>query len=112
MSETGHTWQRAFKAHPVEAASVRSWAAGRALHLEAPAIANELFVAVLGSQTEVVDMTISTAGSRLRITAEGATPLLLRQRHGPGWVIVGALSMHSGVTSDGRGLWAQLRTDS
>lgn len=110
MSESGHTWQRAFKARPAEAAAVRSWTSGRAMHLDAPLVAHELFVSVLGTQPDAIDMTISTAGRRIRITAEGPIELTPRHTHGPGWQIVSALSLRTGVTPDCCGLWALLRT--
>ncbi|MGW3724133.1 hypothetical protein [Streptomyces sp. NPDC000851] len=108
MPESGHTWQKAFKAEPIEAAHVRLWTAGRVKHPDAPLVANELYVAVLGSGAPVVDMTLSTAGTRIRITAQGTDPLPLINSHGPGWRIVTGLATLSGLTTDERGLWAQL----
>ncbi|WP_307663268.1 hypothetical protein [Streptomyces sp. V1I1] len=105
----------AFKGHPAEAARVRQWTRGRLTHDDAPAIANELFIAILGSRTErrpdVIEMTISTAGSRARISATGYRPLPVLQIHGPGALIVNQLSHSSGVSIDGSGLWAQLRPE-
>ena len=49
MSESGHTWRLVFKGHPAEAARVRQWTRGRLDHLDASQIANELFIAILGS---------------------------------------------------------------
>lgn len=114
MSESGHTWRLAFIGHPAEAARVRRWTRGRLAEDDAPAIANELFVAILGSlparRPNLVEMTISTAGARARITASGGRPLPALQIRGPGAVIVDQLAHASGVSADGRGLWAQLRT--
>lgn len=108
MSETGRTWRRPFKGLSMEAAKVRAWTRDRAAHDDAPLIAHELFVAVLSSGAEVIEMTLSTADQRLRITATGTHPLSLRHSHGPGWNIVSALSRTTGVTTDEHGLWAQL----
>ncbi|WP_405841643.1 hypothetical protein [Streptomyces sp. NBC_01518] len=108
MSESGHTWQKTFKAEPIEAAHVRLWTAGRVKHPDAPLIADELYVAVLQSGAPVIDMTLSTAGSRIRITAAGTEPLPLIYSHGPGWNIVTGLASISGITTDECGLWAQL----
>lgn len=108
MPESGHTWQKAFKAVPIEAPHVRLWTAGRVKHPDAPLIANELFVSVLGSGADVVEMTLSTAGTRIRITARGPEQIPLLYSHGPGWLIVSGLTHHSGMTTDECGLWAQL----
>jgi len=101
---------RTFKGHPVEAAEVRAWTATRATHPDAPAVANELFVAILGTGADAVEVTLSTAGDRLRVAATGPEPLPLRHSHGPGWRIVAGLSRTNGVTVDERGLWARLET--
>jgi hypothetical protein len=108
MPESGHTWQKSFKGQPIEAAHVRLWTRGRVKHPDAPLIANELYVAVLGSGASVIEMTLSTAGKRIRITAQGPEPLPLINSHGPGWLVVSGLSHHAGLTTDECGLWAQL----
>ena len=99
---------RIFKGHPAEAAEVRAWTATRAAHPDAPAVANELFVAVMGSGADTVEVALSTAGDRLKVTATGPGPLPLRPSHGPGWRIIAGLSRTTGVTTDEHGLWAQL----
>lgn len=115
MSESGHTWQLAFKGHPAEAARVRQWTRGRLSQDDAPLIANELFVAVLGSlparRPDIIEMTISTAGSRARITATGFLPLPVLQIHGPGALIIERLAHSAGVSTDGHALWAYLRME-
>jgi hypothetical protein len=108
MSETGRTYRLTFKGHPSEAAEVRAWTSKRSTHPDAPQVANELFVAILGSGADAIEMELSTAGDRLRITADGPQRLPLRHSHGPGWRIVAELSRTSGVTTDEHGLWAQL----
>lgn len=110
MPESGHTWQKAFKGHPIEARHVRLWTAGRVKHPDAPLIASELFVAILGAGATVIEMTLSTAGHRIRLTAEGPDPLPLLYRHGPGSLIVSGFCPLSGITTDECGLWAQLGT--
>ncbi|WP_393075373.1 hypothetical protein [Streptomyces sp. LN704] len=107
MSETGQTWQRAFKALPAEANGVRAWIGTRTPHPDAPAIANELFVALLRSGTTTVEMAISTAGDRTRITASGHQPLRTQHSHGPGRRIITGLAQSTGLTVDECGLWAQ-----
>ena len=108
MPESGHSWQKAFKGEPIEAAHVRLWTAGRVKHPDAPLIANELYVAVLGSGAPAVEMTLSTAGNRIRITAQGHEPLPLIHSHGPGWLLVTGLARSCGLTTDECGLWAQI----
>lgn len=108
MPETGTSWRRAFKGTPIEASEVRAWTRSRAPHPDAPQVANELFVALLGSGADHIEMTISTAGPRTRIAAAGADPLPLRHSHGPGWRIVAGLAHITGVTPDDLGLWAQM----
>lgn len=110
MPESGHTWQKAFKAEPIEACHVRLWTAGRVKHPDAPLIANELYVAVLQSGAPVVEMGLWTAGNRIRITADGPDPLPLRSSHGPGWQIVCGLADITGLATDECGVWAQLGT--
>ncbi|MEU5399766.1 hypothetical protein ABZ348_10765 [Streptomyces sp. NPDC005963] len=115
MPVSGHTWRQAFKGLPVEARSVRDWTRSRLTHEDAPLIATELFVAVLGSgidlRPHVIEMTISTADLRIRISATGFHPLPIRQAHGPGALIVSRLSEASGVSTDLSSLWAQVRTE-
>lgn len=111
MPESGRSWQKAFKAEPIEAAHVRLWTAGRVKHPDAPLIANELYVAVLGSGAAAVEMTLSTAGPRIRITAQGPDPLPLINSHGPGWTLICGLASRTGLTTDECGLWAQLGTN-
>ena len=115
MSESGHTWRLVFKGHPAEAARVRQWTRGRLDHLDASQIANELFIAILGSsparRPDTIEITISTAGRRARITATGGHPLPLLQIHGPGALIIDRLAQSHGVSLDGYGLWAQLRQE-
>jgi hypothetical protein len=108
MSESGRTYGRPFKGHPIEASEVRAWTRLRADHPDAPAVAHELFVAVLATGSDVIDVQLSTAGDRLKITATGAHPLSLRHSHGPGWRIISGLSRSTGVTTDEHGLWAQM----
>jgi hypothetical protein len=110
MPESGHTWQKAFKAEPIEAAHVRLWIRGRVRHPDAPLLAHELYVAVLGSGAPAVEMTLSTAGTRIRITAEGPAPLPLINSHGPGWKLITGLASLAGLTTDECGLWAQIGT--
>ncbi|WP_437089925.1 hypothetical protein [Streptomyces sp. enrichment culture] len=93
---------------PAVASDVRLWTAARVQHPDAPLIANELYVALLGTGSPVIEMTISTAGSRVRFTAQGDHPLSVLQRHGPGRQIVAALAHLAGVTTDEMGMWAQL----
>ncbi|QHA04616.1 hypothetical protein GQF42_16125 [Streptomyces broussonetiae] len=110
MSESGQTWGREFKAHPAEAHPVREWVGIRLDHPDAPQVANELFASVMATGTETVEMTLSTAGPRIRVTAAGSVGLSLLHSHGPGFSIVSGLSVTSGVNSDGQGLWAELTT--
>ncbi|WP_020118797.1 hypothetical protein [Streptomyces canus] len=108
MPESGHTWRKPFKGEPIEAAHVRLWTAGRVKHPDAPLIAHELYVAVLKAGAPVIEMTLSTAGNRIRITAEGADPLPVSYSHGPGWTLINGLAHLTGITTDECGLWAQL----
>ncbi|MFC8832369.1 hypothetical protein ACFT8V_04105 [Streptomyces griseoincarnatus] len=108
MPESGHTWRKAFKGEAREAAHVRLWTTGRVTHPDAPTVANELYLSILGSGAPAIEMTLSTAGTRIRITAEGPDQLTVLHSHGPGWRIVDGLSIQSGLTTDGRGVWALL----
>lgn len=108
MSETGSTWQKAFKAHPSEASAVRAWTTKHTPHPDAPLVANELFTAVLACGGDIIEMKLSTAGDRLQVSAAGSEPLPVRHSHGPGWTLVAGLSRINGVTPDGCGLWAEL----
>jgi hypothetical protein len=96
------------KGHPAEAAEVRSWTAEHVGHPDAPAVVNELFIAVLGAGADTIEVALSQAGDRLKVTATGPAPLPLRHSHGPGWRIIAGLSRITGVTADEHGLWAQL----
>ncbi|WP_307621671.1 hypothetical protein [Streptomyces sp. V3I7] len=80
-------------------------------HPDAPLIADELFVAVLSSGAPVIEMTLSTAGPRIRITAQGPDPLSLISSHGPGWAILSGLCQTTGLTTDECGLWGQLESN-
>ncbi|MGW2174711.1 hypothetical protein ACWC1C_29710 [Streptomyces sp. NPDC001705] len=53
-------------------------------------------------------MTLSTAGPRTQIVAAGSEQLSVLHSHGPGSLIVNALSAQSGLNTDGQGLWALL----
>ena len=109
--DAGPSWTLAFKGHPAGAAEVRAWTRRRVHHPDAPTVANELFVAILGAGADVVEMQLSTAGDRLKVTATGPQLLPLRHSHGPGWRIINGLSRTNGVTTDERGLWAQLAAE-
>lgn len=106
----GGTYGRPFKGLPIEAAEVRTWARLHTRHPDAPTVANELFLAVLASGADTVDVRVSTTGPRLKITAVGPHTLSLRHSHGPGWRIIAGLSNATGVTTDECGLWAQMET--
>lgn len=108
MAETGQSWQRTFKALPEQARVVRRWVGARITHEDAPLVAHELFIALLATEPADVEMTLSTAGARVRITATGPIELPLRITHGPGHPIIAGLSVSSGITPDALGLWAQL----
>ncbi|WTB90847.1 hypothetical protein OIE99_22710 [Streptomyces cellulosae] len=73
-------------------------------------MANELFVSVLASGAQTVEMTLSTAGPRIRIASAGSVELKLHHSHGPGFRIVSGLSVQTGVSTNGQGLWALLTT--
>lgn len=105
---TGTSWQRAFPAAPIQAHAARNWAAMHAVHPDARQVAGELYLAVLAAHPSVVQMTVSTAGPRRRITASGTWPLAMHSLRGPGQSIIRGLSTAHGVTVDDRGLWAEL----
>ncbi len=104
----GTSWGRAFKAHAAEAPEIRAWVRKRVPHEDAALVAHELFVAVLSSGADVVEIGLSTAGARLKVTATGDRPLPLRHSHGPGWRIIQGVSRITGTTPDELGLWAEL----
>ncbi|WP_329121028.1 hypothetical protein [Streptomyces sp. NBC_01465] len=109
MLETGHTWHRCFKGAPEEARNLRRWVGERLRHTDAQTVAHELFVAVLGSKPVAIDATLSTSGDRVRISVGGESELSPLQTHGPGAVIVRALSTATGIRTDGCALWAEMR---
>ncbi|MGC0427598.1 hypothetical protein RKD32_003953 [Streptomyces sp. SAI-195] len=111
MPETGQSWQRTFKGLPDQARAARKWARARVEHVDVEQVLAELFAAVLGSGPDLITVTVSTAGDRVRLTAVGPEDLPARLTHGPGHRIIAALSVRSGVTADGCGLWAQLTTE-
>lgn len=106
METTAH--KLTVKGHPAEAAFVRAWTAEHAGHPDAPAVTNELFIAVLQAGADAVEVTFVGAGDRLRVTATGPAPLPLHNSHGPGWRIIEGLSRITGATADKCGLWAEL----
>ncbi|MFD6413928.1 hypothetical protein [Nocardia asteroides] len=53
-------------------------------------------------------MTLSTAGPRTQIVAAGSVQLSALHSHGPGCLIVNALSAQSGLNTNGQGMWALL----
>jgi hypothetical protein len=105
---TGTSWQQAFRAEPEQAHAARVWAAAHAVHPDARQVAQELFLAVLAAHPSLVQMTVSTAGPRRRITASGTWPLAMRSLRGPGQSIIRGLSTAYGLTVDECGLWAEL----
>ncbi|MES4885193.1 hypothetical protein ABVB69_32460 [Streptomyces sp. NPDC000349] len=108
MSEKGHSWRLVFQTHPAEAHRVRAWAGARLPHPDASQVANELFLSVLGSGSPTIEMTLSTAGPRTQVVAAGSVELSVLHSHGPGFLIVNALSARSGLNTDGQGMWALL----
>ncbi|MFD7994560.1 hypothetical protein [Streptomyces mexicanus] len=111
----GQSWQRTFKGLPEQARAARKWARARVgpapVEQDVEQVAGELFAAVLGSGPDVITVTVSTAGDRVRLIATGPEELPARHTHGPGRAVITGLSNLSGVTPDGRGLWAQLRAE-
>ena len=106
MPESGSTWQRPFAAQPIEARALRTWIRARSPHPDAAIVAHELFAAVAAGAS-LVEVAVSTAGTRVQITATSDAadrPTLT----GLGHDIVAALATQSGTTPDGRGLWALL----
>lgn len=107
-TSAGTSWQRAFPGNSLSAREARGWAAMHAVHPDARQVAGELYLAVLASHPSLVQMTVSTAGPRRRITATGTWPLAMRDVRGAGRAIIRALSTAHGITPDDRGLWAEL----
>jgi hypothetical protein len=109
MPETvGQSWQKAFPPEAAQARDARAWVVTHTDHSDARGIAGELIVAVLASRPGRLQMTVSTAGPRVRITAAGDRPLPAHALHGPGRQIIGALASVHGITPDDCGLWAEL----
>lgn len=108
MPASGCSWSRCFGAVPQEARSVRCWTGSHIPQGDAPLVAHELFVACLGTRPAFVEMTLSTADHRIRITARGPVKLPVRCSHGPGLAIIRAFSITNGTTSDGCAVWAEL----
>lgn len=108
MPEEGRTWQKKFQGLPREAWAVRRWTAARVDSEDVVLVAHELFVAVLGTRPDTVEMTLSTAGRRTKVTATGPRPMALRHSHGPGVTLIAGLARITGPTADARGVWAEL----
>lgn len=108
MSEDGQSWQRAFPAEASQAGAARAWVRAHTAHEDAPQILGELFIAVLSSHPSKVQLTVSTAGARSRITASGDRPLSLQSLYGAGRRIIADLATDRGTSVDGRGVWAEL----
>ena len=107
--QSGQSWQRAFKGLPEEARAVRCWTSERVSHASAPQVAHEMFLVALACSPDSIEVTLSTAGARVRITVMGPCEIPLKYVYGPGRRIIYALSDGlSGTTNDGHGLWAQL----
>ncbi len=111
MPETGQSWQRRFVAAAEHAYAARVWVAKYVPHEDAEQIAAELFNAVLGSRTATIEMTVSTAGRRTRISAAGDAPLALLNVWGPGGLIIRGIAPAHGTTPDSRGVWAEITRD-
>lgn len=108
MVVSGQSWQRTFKGLPEQGAAVRLWVRARVDHVDAALVTHELFIAVLATSPAAIDLTLSTAGPRVRISATGPAELPLRHAYGPGHAIISGLSTLCGIASDARGLWALL----
>ena len=104
--ESGHSWQRAFT---VDAGrDARAWVAAHVLHADAALIAAELWNAVLATDPDKIELTVSTAGDRARITAAGPEPMPDHALYGPGASLVWELSTRHGIAPDTRGIWAEV----
>jgi len=109
MPETdGQSWQRAFPAEASQAHAARAWVSIRTGHEDAAQITGELFLAVLAVHPSKVQVTVSTAGTRSRITASGDRPLPPRSLHGIGRTVIRGLAVRHGTAVDDCGLWAEL----
>ncbi|CAM5667632.1 hypothetical protein [Streptomyces parvulus] len=62
---------------------------------------------MLGSGSPTIEMTLSTAVPT-QVVAAGSVELSVLHSHGPGFLIVNALSARSGLNTDGQGMWALL----
>jgi len=112
MDEQGHTWQRRFEGRPEQARAVRAWVRGllsKDVHADVVAgaelVASELFTAA-GLDRDAADMTVSTAGSRIRVYATSPTPLTVSRTHGPWRPLVEGLA--DTVEANERTVWADL----
>ncbi|WP_331766999.1 hypothetical protein [Embleya sp. NBC_00896] len=112
MNEQGHTWQRRFEGRPEQARAVRAWVRnllsdcmGNETVRAAELVASELFTAA-GLDRDAADMTVSTAGSRIRVYATSPELLGVIDTHGPWRALVDGLTDTTG--SDTHTLWAGL----
>lgn len=106
---SGQSWQRTFRGLPEETYAMRCWTRERVRHANAPQVAHEMFLVVLARSPEAIEITLSTADTRVRITVTGSCELPLKHVHGPGRRIIRALTAGLfGTTADGHGLWAEL----
>ncbi|MGW8353059.1 hypothetical protein [Streptomyces wedmorensis] len=87
---------------------MRAWTASHVAQPDAPLVAHELFVGCLAARPDSIEMILSTAGDRIRITARGPEPLTALCSHGPGLAIVRGFSSARGLADDGKALWAEM----
>ncbi|NEA57116.1 hypothetical protein G3I60_23950 [Streptomyces sp. SID13666] len=108
MPESGQSWQRRFPGDAEQVRVVRVWVGSHVRHEDAPLLADELFVAVLATRPAKIQMTLSTAGYRARISASGNVALPLHSVRGAGLSIIRGFSSCHGTTPDDHGLWAEV----
>jgi len=109
MSETGHSWRRTFEATPTSAPVLRAWTRSRITHPQADFVIDELFVAVLTAEPAAVEVSLSTADGRARITVCGAgTQRPLQQADDARHRVAVEPAVRHGTKPDARGLWADL----
>jgi len=111
MDELGHTWTRRFAGRPEQAGSVRAWVRTLLVDTDdnavsdAVLVASELFTAAVLDR-DAVTMTVSTAGSRIRVYATSPTPLTVSHTYGPWRPLVEGLA--TAVGSDEYTVWVDL----
>lgn len=111
-----HTWRALFRGRPDQARPVREWIRKRIAEVPVPLdadevdalilLASELFTVTLASGPHAVQMSLSAAGSQLRISASCHVELTRRSLVAMRLIV--GLSRRAGLRDGDRTIWAEI----